>query len=92
MEDSREDGEDMEGTQRIQVRYLNVSLSTIVMDPALYEKAIADYHARCAARKRWYENNKEKLLTEKRKRYAVAHPDVKKKRKDSSEEVAQPSA
>lgn len=58
------------------------------MDQALYEKAIADYNARCAARKRWYENNKEKLLTEKRKRYALMHPEVKKKRKDSLEDVA----
>ena len=60
------------------------------MDQALYEKAVAYYNARCAARKRWYENNKEKVLTDKRKRYALTHPEVKKKRKESLESVAEP--
>jgi hypothetical protein len=54
----------------------------MLTNPDAFRRAIANYQAVQRAKKHYYETHKEEILAKKRRAYAEAHPEVKKKRKD----------
>jgi hypothetical protein len=71
---------------------LNGNAIEMLTDPDAFRRAIANYRAVQRAKKHYYETHKEEILAKKRQAYALAHPEVKKKRKGSGDSTADPPA
>lgn len=65
---------------------LIISGDAIMMltDPERMNQAIREYHARRQAQRERYAQKREELLRKKREKYALAHPNAVRRRKDDA--------